>query len=560
MVKVRELARLLPLPANDQIIAKHRGFNISTRQFQQAVGYWRDQLAAESKTAVALYCHDAYPFAVLLFAAWHAGKKVWLPANNTAGTAAQLTQNQCRLLGDWQTHSDNVLTKYAPTASAFSPLHQQQTELVIFTSGSTGEAKAIPKTLWQLQTEINTLEQCWGRQLGDSTILGTVSQQHIYGLLFRVLWPLAAGRCFHSEAALSPEVLVKQASPACWVASPAHLKRLDEDSPWDELANLSLIFSSGGVLPADSATQIAEQGRKAVIEIYGSSETGGIGWRQYPAQNWTLFPGMQLSKRGDSWYLNSPYLPDQPDFELDDCLSLQANGQFLLLGRRDRTVKIEEKRLSLCELERRLTDTAWLYEAAALVINHHRDTVAISAVLSEEGKHCLHSEGRSGIIKLLRAELAHWFEAVLLPRKWLFLSQLPLTPQGKLDNVLLRQLLAPAGDKLPQLQSVDLLDNRAELQLKVPASLVYFPVHFPQYPILPGVVQIGWAEHFAKILFPIDQPFCRMEVIKFIKPILPDCELTLQLNWKADSGKLHFQFNAHGDSYSSGRLVYGVVI
>ncbi len=553
---MHELAHLLPLADADQIVARHRGCDISAGQFQQADAYWREQLTAEPESTVALYCHDAYPFAVLLFAAWHAGKKVWLPANNAAVTAAQLTQNQCRLLGDWQKHSDNVLTEYAPTASAFSPLHPQQTELVIFTSGSTDEAKAIPKTLQQLQTEINTLEHCWGQKLRDSTVLGTVSQQNIYSLLFRVLWPLAAGRCFHSEAALSPEVLVKQSTPACWIASPAHLKRLNEDSTWDELANLSLIFSSGGVLPTAAATQIAEHSRQSVFEIYGNSETGGIGWRQYPAQNWTLFPGMQLSNHNDSWYLDSPYMPDQPDFELDDCLNLQTNGQFLLLGRHDRTVKIEEKRLTLYELELRLTDSIWLDEAAAIVINHHRDIVAIAAVLSKEGNHCLYSEGRTSMIKQLRAELTHWFEEELLRRKWLFLWQLPLTPQGKLDNGLLRQLLTPAGDKLPQLQANDLGNNHADIRLKAPASLVYFP----DYPILPGVVQIGWAEHFAKILFPIKQPFCQMEVIKFIKPILPNCELTLQLNWKADNGKLHFQFKAHGDSYSSGRLVYGVSV
>ncbi len=96
---------------------------------------------------------------------------------------------------------------------------------------SLNEAKAIPKSLQQLQTEADTLDQYWGMQLSEITVLGTASQQHIYGLLFRVLWPLAAGRCFHSEAALSPEVLVKLASPACWIASPAHLKRLDVDSP-----------------------------------------------------------------------------------------------------------------------------------------------------------------------------------------------------------------------------------------------------------------------------------------------------------------------------------------
>lgn len=557
MVKVRELARLLPLPANGQIVAKHRGFNISAGEFEQAVGYWRDRLAADPETAVALYCHDAYPFAVWLLAAWHAGKTVWLPANNAAGTAAQLLNRSCRLLGDWPMESDNLCADHASATTAFSPLHPQLTELVLFTSGSTGEAKAIAKTLQQLQTEVEALQQCWGRQLGDSSVLGTVSQQHIYGLLFRVLWPLAAGRCFHSEAALSPEVLVKQAAPACWIASPAHLKRLNEDSLWDELAKLSLIVSSGGVLPEAAAAQIAARCGQAVMEVYGSSETGGIGWRQYPSPSWRLFPGMQLHNQGDQWLLDSPYLPGQPGFALDDRLSLQADGRFLLHGRRDRIVKIEEKRLSLGELERRLTDSDWLDEAAAIVIAQQRDTVAIAGVLSAAGKHSLHNAGRTGFIKLLRTELANWFDAVFLPRKWLFLSQLPLTPQCKLNNDLLGRLLAPAGDKLPQLQAVDLCDSQAALQLKVPASLVYFPDHFPGYPILPGVVQIGWAEHFGNLLFPINQPFCRMEVIKFIKPILPDSELTLQLEWKADSSKLHFQFTAHGESYSSGRLVYG---
>ena len=68
------------------------------------------------------------------------------------------------------------------------------TRLVIHTSGSNGEPVAIPRRLAQLDAEVRALQQAFGAGLDEALVLGTVSHQHIYGLLFRVLWPLAAGR------------------------------------------------------------------------------------------------------------------------------------------------------------------------------------------------------------------------------------------------------------------------------------------------------------------------------------------------------------------------------
>ncbi|MCO6705214.1 AMP-dependent synthetase, partial [Streptomyces sp. CHB9.2] len=68
------------------------------------------------------------------------------------------------------------------------------------TSGSSGEPKLIAKQLFQLANEVAALECLWGASLGAATVLGSVSTQHIYGLLFRVLWPLCAGRPFARQA------------------------------------------------------------------------------------------------------------------------------------------------------------------------------------------------------------------------------------------------------------------------------------------------------------------------------------------------------------------------
>lgn len=575
---------LVNTSASTNIIAHHAGQTYSAKQFADAVKFRVNKLQAQPAQRYALYTEDAYPFAVLLFALLHAGKEIWIPGNNRPGTAQQLPKD-CQLLGDWD--ADKSIDYYLQTTEysslSLAPLNAFDPQLVIFTSGSTGQPKPIAKCLNQFQLEVDTLEQLWGAQLGNAQALATVSHQHIYGLLFRVLWPLSAGRCFHSQTAINPEILINTAgsTPAYWIASPAHLKRLDQHSPWTGIADLKAIFSSGGALPEQAATQIATASGQAVIEIYGSSETGGIAWRRQE-KAWTLFSGMRLTFDEGCWWLQSPYLEIPPtppftkggelnkcknsppfvkgglggDFQLNDQLTVLDDGRFLLHGRSDRIVKIEEKRLSLTELEQRLLTLPWIDEAHALVIAKSRDLVAVTAVLSPPGVEQLATQGRNSLIKQLRKALEPWFEAVVLPRKWLFVNTMPLTPQGKIDQRLLTSLMDVDNRKLPQALKLIITADDIKLGLKVPEDLVYFPDHFASYPLLPGVVQLAWAEHFGKLFFAINKPFNHMEVIKFIKIIQPGDELTLTLNWKANTGKLYFNFSSAQGPHSSGRMVY----
>ena len=61
------------------------------------------------------------------------------------------------------------------------------------TSGTTGEGQPVVKALRHLEDEIAALDERLGPALeGDTRIFATASHQHIYGLLFRLLWPLAS--------------------------------------------------------------------------------------------------------------------------------------------------------------------------------------------------------------------------------------------------------------------------------------------------------------------------------------------------------------------------------
>ena len=84
------------------------------------------------------------------------------------------------------------------------------------------------------------------------------------------------------------------------------------------------------------------------------------------------------------------------DFQLDDQITLLDDGRFTLHGRSDRIVKIEEKRLSLAELEQRLMSEPWVDEAHALVIAKSRDVVAAVVVLSQQGLSSWQSRAETG--------------------------------------------------------------------------------------------------------------------------------------------------------------------
>ena len=438
------LAQIALVGRNNPVVARHDGRRIDQRQFAAEIAAFTASILQQQQHHYALYYQDAYPFAVMLFALFHAGKPVWIPSNNRPATAKKLRSQGCRLIGQWD--GREVLPERMGDASLeLEALDLQQTQLTIFTSGSNGQPKAINKSLIQLQREVEVLEQQWGPVLGRAAAVATVSHQHIYGLLFRLLWPLASGRSFHSPIYLSPEPMLQAVASdsACWVASPAQLKRLDDRTEWDKIARLTAIFSSGGPLATDVASHIEAQSGQQVIEIYGSSETGGIGWRRTAAgAAWRPFAGIQLtnSAAGET-LLRSPFLPETTTFTLADRVELQADGLFILSGRLDRIVKVEEKRLSLDELEQTLKEQAGIAEAHSLLLPDQRDRIAAVIVLTESGRFALSQQGRPRWIRQLRQPLMAAFETVVLPRQWLFMDALPLTSEGKMDNPMLAQLL-----------------------------------------------------------------------------------------------------------------------
>ena len=271
---------------------------------------------------------------------------------------------------------------------------------------------------------------------------------------------------------------------------------------------------------------------------------------------WQPFAGITLSQDSDGALLiASPYLPVGHIEHTADAARIAADGRFELLGRLDRIVKLEEKRISLPMLENALLTHPWVAEARLGVVQENRASLGALLVLSDAGLHALRNGGRRGLTQALRQHLSQHCETLALPRRWRLLRQLPLNAQGKLPQREVDALLLAPRTKVPEVLEQSCTEGEWNLQLAVPPDLAYFTGHFPQAPVLPGVVQVDWAMHLGQQLMDLPHTFAGMEVLKFQQLVRPGDEIQLHLRFDAARGKLYFTYRNATTTCSSGRIL-----
>ncbi|MFY8275205.1 thioester dehydrase [Pseudoalteromonas sp. SSDWG2] len=96
--------------------------------------------------------------------------------------------------------------------------------------------------------------------------------------------------------------------------------------------------------------------------------------------------------------------------------------------------------------------------------------------------------------------------------------------------------------------------ERVTLNLYLPANLDYFRGHFPDAPILAGVVQLDWAIKYAAQHLHMHGHVQDVEVLKFQVVMTPELNVQLTLERK-NQNKFTFSYQSEKGQHASGRIV-----
>lgn len=522
------------------------------------VDAWRQWLAGQAGGRWILCQSDPLEFTAALLALWETGRVAVLPADDRPGTLdALLTTTD----GQIPAQLDEVLSPAiaVPSAVCITP---ETVALALYTSGSTGQPVEFSKTFAQLDAELAVHHQLWPLT-ADSCVIAQVSHQHIYGLMTAVLHPLCSGVPFSGEDCHYPEQLAARITEAgqaglapSMVSSPPQLARLPEHIQWAGLPTLQRVFSSGAPLSKTHAVRAEALLGAAVIEIYGSTETGCIAQRrQTQTDSWQALPEVELSFEGECLALRSPFLAEPERWwQQADRVSGTAE-RFQLLGREDRLVKIGGKRVALDHIERLIAGHASVTNARCVELGRKDGRLGCIVVMNEPDLPLEHIQ-RLELIRQLRARLTDHLEQVAIPRYWRFVESLPCNAQGKLDRSLISRLFEDLQDnRKPRWLGTHQPDDKScSIALEVPERLIFLDGHFDQFPIVPGVVIVQWVVELAERSFGALGEFSGCEQLKFQLPLRPGLRFRLELTRREDG--IAFAFHSHAGRHANGRVIF----
>ena len=469
------------------------------------------------------------------------------------------------------------------------------------TSGSTSTPKKIAKTFESLAAEVayHSKKTVQAALAGQPVFLATIEPGHMYGTLWRVLLPRLAGCTVDPEIILTPESLLakmRTAKHMFLVTTPSFLERFCAYADqYDVPQNCVEIVTSGALLAADVSAAAKRVFGIAPIEIFGSTETGGVAWRRQGEKDkrdvrdslerfdWTVFDPVKMDVDAEGRLkVDSPFSFTK-GFVMGDGVELSPDKRhFKLLGRLDRLVKIAEQRVSLPEMEENMRAVPGVREAALVKLEGPHGPYLGAVVVfdfggeGEKGGRWEGEKGRRGEVlptsspspllpfppsplptfrkrKLaldLRQKLLPIFPKGTVPKKYRFVHELPRNAQGKiLASELVR--LFEAQFQEPFVLRERRTENSWEADMVFDPDAPYFQGHFPGFPILAGVVQLGTAHHFAEQLLKRQIKLKTVKKMKFTGVVRPGDVVHLTLAVKAE-GEVAYTYSKGATVCASG--------
>jgi long-chain acyl-CoA synthetase len=229
------------------------------------------------------------------------------------------------------------------------------------TSGSTGTPVLCTHSWAAIAQEMDAQAVLFA---GRQRIIGLVGPRHIYGFLFCALLPRWLGVPFIDIRAAAPTGLASVArSGDLVVGFPMRWDLAATHGAWER--DVVGATSTG---PISAATVMALRGRglARMVEVYGSSETGGIAWRDEPSDVLHPYPHWSLRSDGQLERVDPEALGKKQIIVPPDILAASKGG-FVVTSRRDGKVQVAGANVSCAHV--------------AALISEHPDVAACAVRL-----------------------------------------------------------------------------------------------------------------------------------------------------------------------------------
>ncbi|HEX5670150.1 MAG TPA: class I adenylate-forming enzyme family protein [Sulfuricurvum sp.] len=318
-----------------------------------------------------------------------------------------------------------------------APQHYSQLDnaaALFFTSGTSGNSIGVVKTRQELMSE-TAIHVGWLKNETFEQCLVTVPFFHIYGFLFGLSVPCALNLPIVTKEHFLPREILDLCSkkPTLCITNPVFIRamlRIHEDISLPK----SLFICSSGPLEPDEAQRFEAKYSTRLVQLFGSTETGGIALRKGGETLWLPLLDVNVSSDEGILTVHSPFLsrhifdkeflPLPFPFRTTDCIETVPNG-FKIIGRAAELVKIAGKRLSIVEIERFIETMEGINEALGYV-EYHPNTLR-GEILT------LHLVGEEDKINksTLKKALHDYFGGIHLECKIVMVEKIEKTSMGK---------------------------------------------------------------------------------------------------------------------------------
>ncbi|QHI72976.1 D-alanine--poly(phosphoribitol) ligase subunit DltA [Aminipila terrae] len=459
-----------------------------------------EQICGENREPIAVYGHKSVYMLICMLACVKSGRAycpidVSVPDMRTQLILNKMESPVVLATEDLNCESHRIIDKeeikriielQTKGISSDKWVKADETFYIIFTSGSTGEPKGVQITSNCLNNYLDwsvMLGSTWKDKIGNvflnqAPFSFDLSVMDLYTCLASggTLWALT--KSVQSDFKLLMESL-GNSHAGIWVSTPSFAEICLADKQFNEalMPDLQIFLFCGETLTKDTAAKLLERfPRASVINTYGPTEstvavTDVTITREICAAHSSLpvgksKPGTIIEIRNDtgqvvkdgekgeiviigntvsSGYYKSPELSQKAFFEEEKGSHIlrgyhtgdegyQKDGMLYYCGRMDLQVKLHGYRIEIEDIENNLLKLGEIQRAVVIPnISREGKTKSLSAYVIYKG---MISEPFNTALEL-KEKLKEFLPDYMIPKKFVFLDEFPITNNGKIDRKLL---------------------------------------------------------------------------------------------------------------------------